>query len=118
MALAALALGALLGPAGLPHTVVCPMRRWTGLPCPGCGLTHGFCALCRGQVGLAWHENPFAFVFFAGAVLLALAPLLRRILPGPATGWLSRAPPAWTFAALVLLMWAWDAFRIVAALHA
>jgi len=30
--------------------IVCALRRTTGLPCPGCGLTRSFCALAKGNV--------------------------------------------------------------------
>jgi hypothetical protein len=32
---------------------ICLFRRITGLPCPGCGLTHSFSALSRGEVAQA-----------------------------------------------------------------
>jgi Protein of unknown function (DUF2752) len=37
----------------LPATdyfTVCGFKNLTGLPCPGCGLTHSFCALAKGDL--------------------------------------------------------------------
>lgn len=45
--------------------VFCLIRRFTGLPCPGCGLTRSFCALAKGDVarsfGFHW-LGPLLFV--------------------------------------------------------
>ena len=35
----------------LQGEVWCVFRRWTGLDCPGCGLTRAFCAMSRMDVG-------------------------------------------------------------------
>lgn len=64
--------------------VLCPFRRLTGLPCPGCGGTHAFVAMAHGQFSAAWGYNPLAVaVFLAGLVWLFLtftgrAPRLPR----------------------------------------
>jgi hypothetical protein len=41
----------------LNYSSICAFKNVTGLPCPGCGLTHSFCALGKGDVALAfgWH---------------------------------------------------------------
>ena len=47
---------------------VCPLFKFTGLACPGCGLTRGFHALFHGDVLTALDFNamlPFYAVFFA-----------------------------------------------------
>ena len=36
---------------------VCPIHRWTGLLCPGCGGTRALAALLRGQWAQAWQWN-------------------------------------------------------------
>ncbi|HLF83814.1 MAG TPA: DUF2752 domain-containing protein [Blastocatellia bacterium] len=36
---------------------VCGFKNFTGLPCPGCGLTHSFCALGKGEVSGAFGFN-------------------------------------------------------------
>jgi len=39
------------------YFTVCGFKNFTGLPCPGCGLTHSFCALGKGQVAGAFGFN-------------------------------------------------------------
>jgi len=78
---AALLVSFLWAPASFPHVELCLFRRFTGLPCPGCGLTRGFCAISHGRFSLAFALNPFAFVFYAGALLVLAWPLLQRAFP-------------------------------------
>lgn len=40
----------------LPGT--CFLRRTTGLPCPGCGLTRSFVSIAHGDLLAAWQFNP------------------------------------------------------------
>ena len=35
--------------------VFCLVRRATGYPCPGCGLTRSFCALGKGELSRSFH---------------------------------------------------------------
>lgn len=55
---------------------VCPLYKFTGILCPGCGLTRGFHALLHGDVLSALHFNAllpiFAFVFAFAFVSLVL----------------------------------------------
>ncbi len=43
-------------PAG-EYFTVCGFKNFTGLPCPGCGLTHSFCALGKGEITGAFGLN-------------------------------------------------------------
>ena len=46
-------------PSGTPSSnyfTVCPFKNVTGLPCPGCGLSHSFCSIGKGHL-----EEAFAF---------------------------------------------------------
>jgi len=65
-------------PAG-DYFSICAFKNLTGLPCPGCGLTHSFCALAKGEIMDAFSWNlmgPVLFMLFillwtrSGAVLL------------------------------------------------
>lgn len=48
----------------------CPIRLLTGVPCPGCGMTHAWLAALRLDLYGAFSENaafwviPFAFILF------------------------------------------------------
>ena len=39
------------------YFTVCGFKALTGLPCPGCGLTHSFCAIGKGALGEAFAFN-------------------------------------------------------------
>jgi hypothetical protein len=52
--------------------LACPLRKWTGLECPGCGMTHALVYLGRLQPAAAFAANPLVPVlgiFLVGAVL-------------------------------------------------
>lgn len=99
-----------------PDFPLCQFRSWTGLPCPGCGLTRGACAISHGEFRAAWDRNPFSFLFYAFTILILLWPFLRRAAPNVhdrvvGSRWFVRAPVI-----LVLAMWAWGMWRIAAEL--
>lgn len=56
----------------------CIFRQCTGLPCPGCGLSHACLDLLRGDWSAAFLAHAFAPIFLAGLALLAAA----AVLPG------------------------------------
>jgi hypothetical protein len=43
-----------------PGFIICPLRRFTGLPCPGCGMTRAFAHLAKGEWSAAIHDHPLA----------------------------------------------------------
>jgi hypothetical protein len=49
---------------------VCGFKNFTGLPCPGCGLTHSFCALAKGDLINAFEFNWLGPPLFLVLVLL------------------------------------------------
>lgn len=64
--------------------LVCPLRHWTGIPCPTCGMTRSFMAIARGNLSQALAEHlfgPILFMFFLSAAVHLLVELLtgRRI---------------------------------------
>jgi hypothetical protein len=75
---AVLAASALPWPGWLERTELCSFHALTGLPCPGCGLTHAFRSLAHGEFAAAWGCNPFGFPLFALALALLTAPLWPR----------------------------------------
>ncbi|MBI3832244.1 MAG: DUF2752 domain-containing protein [Planctomycetes bacterium] len=101
-------------PGGLPNLPVCWFKNTTGLPCPGCGLTRAFCAISHGDFGAAWSFNPFGFLFYAGAVALAVWPVLVWKFPR-----LENVRPAarrvvWFVFGLIAAMWVFGVWRICA----
>jgi len=73
--MALLATGVLLScwqPSGRAEDSICFLRRVTGLPCPGCGLTRGFTALARGDLARALKEHPLSPLFAVEAVVVWL----------------------------------------------
>ncbi len=46
--------------------VLCPLRRFTGVPCPGCGSTSVFMDLGAGHVGAAIAANPVTILVGIG----------------------------------------------------
>jgi hypothetical protein len=54
-----LSVGALTPPARLERTpVLCPIRRVTGRPCPGCGLTRSITHALHGNLAASLHHHP------------------------------------------------------------
>jgi hypothetical protein len=70
------------------YFTICGFKNFTGLPCPGCGLTHSFCALGKGDVAGAFAFNllgpPLFFVLLllwirSGYVLLNQIDPVQRL---------------------------------------
>jgi len=67
----------------------CPMLRFTGFACPGCGMTRGLHALLHGDIITALDYNaliPF-FVVFAGYLFISMLLVVFR----------GRGIPKWTY---------------------
>ena len=64
--------------------VVCLSHGLVGLPCPACGLTHGFCELAHGRPASAAAHNaltfPLAALFVAALLVAPVELLLKRRL--------------------------------------
>ena len=71
---AALALGLsfVLPNGGDLGVSLCYFKRWTDLPCPGCGLTRCFVCIAHGRFADAVHYHPFGPLVFLIAVASAL----------------------------------------------
>lgn len=58
------------------YFTVCGFKNMTGLPCPGCGLTHSFCALAKGDLATAFAFNALGPLLFLGLGLIWVRALL------------------------------------------
>nr|BFE32249.1 hypothetical protein GCM10010200_045000 [Actinomadura rugatobispora] len=85
--------------------VLCPLRAFTGIPCPLCGGTTVFVELGSGRPAQAVLANPVAF---SGAVALAIAPL------GVGDRWWALRPNtrAWVLGAALLGSELWQLVRL------
>ena len=97
-----------VGWIGLPSGAsfsVCAFRHFTGIPCPGCGLTRAMAALARGEVLLALQFHPMAPLFAAEAAALwaAIGAAVLRRRPFPISSRLVGHLIAWQGAALLAL---------------
>lgn len=86
-----------VGPDEAEHgPVLCPFRRVTGLPCPGCGLTRSWVDLLHGDLAAAMTANPFGIVALVCGLLVvggvAVALVRRRPIPSYDEIFGSRAP--------------------------
>lgn len=54
--------------------VLCPLRRFTGIPCPGCGSTTVFIEAGHGHFLAALLANPVAVVVLCGLLVAPLGP--------------------------------------------
>ncbi|MGN1098594.1 MAG: DUF2752 domain-containing protein [Clostridia bacterium] len=65
--------------------VGCPVKRFLGVPCPGCGMTRGCLALLRLDFSVAFRWHPLCFlvpIFLVVYILKDLPPVRGAIRPG------------------------------------
>jgi hypothetical protein len=66
------------------YDTICGFKNLTGLPCPGCGLTHSFCEIGKGHVASAFAWNWLGIPLFLMMMLIwckALFILTRQYKP-------------------------------------
>lgn len=95
--------------------VICPFRRLTGLPCPGCGLTRSWTYLVHGRVGDSFAVHPFGPLFLAAVVVLVGFVVVARVRrrPPPDLDEVVRHPVA---IAVIVAWLGWAAVRLALAL--
>lgn len=111
----ALGVACLLAPDGIEEgPVLCPFRRVTGLPCPGCGLTRSWVYATHGWWRESFLAHPFGPLALGLAVVLAVLVLRARLrrTTGPDLDRWVRHPVAITLAG------AWLTFAVVRMLAA
>ena len=75
------------------YFTICAFKNVTGLPCPGCGLTHSFCSLVRGHLERALDYNvlgPPVFLCFVMIWIKSACELAGWRRPAIALGQISR----------------------------
>ena len=87
---AAVAYQAALGGEGLP--LPCPLRTFTGVPCPLCGMTTAATGLASGDLGAALAANPFVFVLAGFTLAMVVLMAARAIGRAPGGGSMARGP--------------------------
>ncbi len=65
----------------LASIVLCPFRRLTGLPCPGCGMTRALNALAHGQWVRALSLHPLSPIVAIGILAMGISALTGSLLP-------------------------------------
>ncbi|WP_022852967.1 DUF2752 domain-containing protein [Thermodesulfatator atlanticus] len=75
----------------------CPFKLLTGLPCPGCGMTHAAKSFLQGNFCDAFSTNPLIFLFVGLVFMLAF-------LPDKALFFLQRKG-FWKVILLLVLIW-------------
>lgn len=66
--------------------VLCPFRRLTGLPCPGCGLTRSWVYGAHGWWRDSFAANPFGLVALIAVVSFVALVVVRRVRRRPPPG--------------------------------
>ena len=93
-----------------PLPELCTAKRFTGIGCPGCGMTRAFINIADGRFVRAFQFNPASFIVFG--LLLAQIPIrivqIWRIYKGQPTYDLSRHVHVLWFLMIVLItQWVW-----------
>jgi hypothetical protein len=69
---------------GLP---ACPLKSFTGVPCPGCGTTRAALALARLDVAAAFAVSPLAAAAWCGLIAGGLVAGARALAGRPVPSW-------------------------------
>jgi len=78
------AVSVFFAPPGGNYFTICGFKNLTGIACPGCGLTHSFCAIGKGQIIEGFGYNllgPPLFFVFALLWIRSWLVLMNRIQP-------------------------------------
>ena len=59
--------------------LICPLKRFTGLKCAFCGMTHAWIALFQGRFAEAWQQNILSIPLFSVIVTLLVLAALKKL---------------------------------------
>lgn len=63
-------------------SIPCPIYRFTGLYCPGCGSGRAFHEFFRGHIAAAFRQNPAFMILAPAAVLYFTVRLIDYVISG------------------------------------
>lgn len=91
--------------------IICPFRRLTGLPCPGCGLTRSWVYGAHGWWGESFSAHPFGLLLLLAVLALGIAVVRAQVrgIAAPDLDRLVRHP------VVLAVLGAWLAFAVVRA---
>ncbi|MEA5616453.1 DUF2752 domain-containing protein [Cronbergia sp. UHCC 0137] len=73
--------------------LVCPIRHFTGIPCPTCGMTRSFMAVAQGDWNQAFIEHLFGPVLFISFAIIVIHISLELLINRRITTFYSRLLP-------------------------
>ncbi len=107
-----MAAGAVAAPLLSGVGPLCPLRRLTGIPCPGCGMRGGVTSIAHGDVVAGFASNPLAVILVLVVAAAWLSLLVRTVRPGtPGAGLWLRRPPGWLVAITLGASWIYQLVR-------
>src|SRR5438270_1398969 len=83
---------------------LCTLHRYTGAPCPGCGMTRSGANLVRGDFRRAFQFHPFGYIFMPVLFGLAGLSLLPSAWRGVVAARLSRYDRGFRIAYLTVIV--------------
>jgi hypothetical protein len=109
-------IAALWHPPDEPQLILCPFRALTHYPCPGCGMTHAFCALAHGELLRAIKFNALSPLLFLAALAAWANAAATVFRVERVRSLLVRLPHLTPFAGKLMLLTvlAWWAMRLAA----
>ncbi|HZO26270.1 MAG TPA: DUF2752 domain-containing protein [Chloroflexota bacterium] len=94
---------------------VCPFKIFTGLPCPGCGLTRSAVALLHGDLSTSLFYHPLGAPIVVAAVLVGLVdawfwwrgtrPGQEQVSPAWLLERLAKSPAPWVAIGALAVAW-------------
>ncbi len=77
---------------------VCPLKGFTGIPCPACGLTHATFYLITGNYEKSFQANPTAILWIIAIALFIIDRYVNELKVKP-------APTVFAIVAIITTVW-------------
>ncbi len=95
----------------------CNLLEYTGVPCPGCGVTTSLSLAYHGSIGEAFLTQPFGLFLAFALPLFAVGAIVACLRGYDLRGELGRARTRWSAIGMVILLlsaWIYKIVRVVA----